>query len=77
MWDFWDLVNIEEFWEKRETFNTERWEVSFYCKDCEKMVETERKEGRKYIFICNDCKGSNVAIGTLSGLKDNYFRKKF
>jgi hypothetical protein len=25
MSNFWDLVNIEEFWNKREDFNPERW----------------------------------------------------
>lgn len=28
---------------KRETFNDERWDVAFYCKDCEEIVETDRK----------------------------------
>lgn len=77
MADFGDLVNIEEFWERRETFSPERGEVAFYCKDCEKMVETERKEWKKYIFVCKSCSGKNIAIGTEAGLKDNYFRKKF
>ena len=77
MGDFWDLVNIEEFWEKRETFNMERWEVAFYCKDCEKMVEVEREKPKKYIFTCKECWEKNVAIGTQAGLKDNYMRKKF
>lgn len=77
MWDFWDLVNIEEFWEKREYFNPERGEVSFYCKDCEKLVETERKNPKGYVFSCKECSGTNVAIWTEAGLKDNYMRKKF
>ncbi len=77
MWDFWDLVNIEEFWEKREYFNPERWDVAFYCKDCEKIVKTQRKEGKKYVFTCNDCSGNNIAIGTQTWLKDNYNRKRF
>ena len=35
---FWDLVNIEEF-DKRDYFKEDRWEVSFYCKDCKEIVE--------------------------------------
>lgn len=78
MSNFWDLVNIEEFWEKREYFNPERGEVAFYCKDCEELVETTRGEGKKkYEFICKKCEGKNVAIWTAAGLKENYFRKKF
>lgn len=77
MWDFGDLVNIEEFWEKREYFDPERGEVSFYCKDCEKIVETERDSKKKYMFHCRSCKSTNIAIGTAAGLKENYFRKKF
>jgi Zn finger protein HypA/HybF involved in hydrogenase expression len=77
MSDFWDLVNIEEFWEKRNYFETERWEISFYCKDCEAIVETERKKPKQYIFSCSKCEGTNIAIWTAAGLKENYFRKKF
>jgi len=72
MWNFWDLVNIEEFWEKRENFDTERWEVSFYCKDCHKIVETERKNPGWYVFICKVCSQNNIVIGTFQWLKDNY-----
>ena len=77
MSDFWDLVNIEEFGEKRNYFETERWEVSFYCKDCEAIVDTQRNKPKQYIFTCCKCKGKNIAIGTAAGLKENYFRKKF
>lgn len=72
MSDYSDLVNIEEFWEKRENFNPERWEVSFYCKDCEGIVETERPNPRGYKFICKKCKGKNIAVGTENWLKENY-----
>ncbi len=72
MSNFWDLVNIEQFWEKRETFNADRGDVSFYCKDCEVIVETERKNPRGYIFICQKCEGKNIAIWTQEWLKENY-----
>jgi len=77
MWDFWDLVNIEEFWEKRDYFDPERWEVAFYCKDCEKIVETKRNEKKKYDFSCTLCEGKDIAIWTEKWLQENYFRKKF
>lgn len=77
MSDYSDLVNIEEFWEKRENFNPERGEVAFYCKDCATQVETERPNPRGYKFTCKICKGSNIAVGTESGLKENYDRKRF
>jgi len=66
-----DLINIEEF-EKRDTFNPERWWVSFYCKDCKKIVETDRKNPKWYVFLCTICKWKNIVIGTLEGLKANY-----
>ena len=77
MWNFWDLVNIEEFGEKRENFDPERWPVAFYCKDCETVVETDRPKPRGYTFTCKKCSGKNIAIGTEKWLKDNYQRKRF
>ena len=75
MSNFWDLINVEELWDKRENFNKERWSVSFFCKDCEAIVETERKNPRWYIFICKKCKGKNIAIWTEEGLKSNYRKR--
>jgi Zn finger protein HypA/HybF involved in hydrogenase expression len=68
---FSDLVNIEEF-DKRDYFSQERWEVSFYCKDCKKIVETNRPDPNWYKFICNICSWTNIAIWTQEGLKSNY-----
>jgi hypothetical protein len=75
MSNFWDLINIDEF-EKRETFNEERWEISFYCKDCREIVETTRKNPKGYVFSCNICKWKNIAIGTYESLKDKFKIKK-
>jgi len=72
MSDYWDLVNIEELWEKKENFEKERGKVSFYCKDCEIIVDTERPNPRWYKFICKKCSGKHIVIGTDRGLKDNY-----
>ncbi len=66
-----DLINIDDF-EKRENFNSERGEVAFYCKDCETIVETTRKNPNGYTFICNTCQWTNIAVGTLAWLKENY-----
>ncbi len=77
MADFWDLVNIEEFGEKRNYFEQERWDISFYCKDCEELVKTSREKPKQYIFTCNTCNGTNIAIWTHAWLRENYFRKKF
>ncbi|MDA9129096.1 hypothetical protein N9J72_01300 [Candidatus Gracilibacteria bacterium] len=77
MGDFGDLVNIEEFGEKREIFDLERGDVAFYCKDCTEIVQTQRTSPKGYEFSCDICEGKNIAIGTEKGLKENYFRKKF
>jgi hypothetical protein len=66
-----DLVNIEEF-EKKDNFVNDRWEVSFYCKDCKKLVETSRPKPNGYVFVCKICKWKNIAIWTREWLKTNY-----
>ena len=70
-----DLINIESF-EKKCTFNPERWEVSFFCKNCNKIVETKRPNTNGYVFICNECKGKNIAIWTNEWLITNYKIKR-
>ena len=67
-----DLVNVEELWSKKEEFVEERWEVCFYCKDCETLVEVERPNPKGYTFVCKTCGGKNIAIGTKEGLKEMY-----
>ncbi|MFK7780160.1 MAG: hypothetical protein QM490_03345 [Candidatus Gracilibacteria bacterium] len=71
MSNFGDLINIEEF-DKRDNFTKDRGDVSFFCKDCRKIVQAERPNTKGYTFICPDCKGKNIAIGTAEGLKSNY-----
>jgi Zn finger protein HypA/HybF involved in hydrogenase expression len=66
-----DLVNIEEF-EKKDDFKQERWKVSFYCKDCNKIVETDRLKSNAYIFVCKTCKRKNIVIWTYEWLKTTY-----
>lgn len=66
-----DLVNIEEF-DKKENFNPERGDVSFYCKECKKIVETNRPNPKGYSFICKICSSDNISIWTLEWLKSNY-----
>lgn len=70
-----ELVNVEEFWDKKEVFSMERWEVSFYCKDCEVIVETERPDPKWYTFKCKKCWNWNIAIWTENWLKENYHIK--
>jgi Zn finger protein HypA/HybF involved in hydrogenase expression len=71
MSDFWDLINIEEF-DKRESFNKERWNITFYCKDCRKIIEAERPNVNGYTFVCPICKWKHVVIWTEEWLKTNY-----
>ena len=72
MSNFWDLVNIEEFWNYREDFNPERWEVTFYCKDCEKIVETIRDENQVFKFYCKECNWENIAVWTEEWIKSKF-----
>ncbi len=41
MSNFWDLINIEEF-DKRDNFKEDRWDISFYCKDCKKNSRSRK-----------------------------------
>jgi len=72
MSNFWDLVNIEEFWDKREDFSIERWEITFYCKDCQEIVEITRPEPKWFTFICNKCEWKNIAVWTEQWIKTKY-----
>ncbi|MBD3328335.1 hypothetical protein GF340_03450 [Candidatus Peregrinibacteria bacterium] len=45
--------------------------IYFFCKDCEKIVET-KPVGRKFVYKCNVCGTKNVAFGTLESLKNFY-----
>ena len=67
-----DLLNVDDFWEKRITFNEERWEISFFCKDCNEIVETERPNPKWYTFKCKKCGWTNLAVWTQEWLKENY-----
>lgn len=69
-----DLVNIDEF-KKREDFSLERWDITFYCKDCEKLVEAIRKNPSWYKFICPLCNWWNISIWTFEWIKENYKNK--
>jgi hypothetical protein len=71
MSNFSDLINIDEI-NKKEDFTEDRWTVSFYCKDCKKIVETKRPNTNWYLFICNLCNWKNIAIWTYEWLKSNY-----
>ena len=46
--------------------------IVFYCKDCEKIVNTDRV-GKKYVYKCKDCGTKNVAFGTDKSIK-SFFR---
>ncbi|MBD3360930.1 hypothetical protein GF366_03965 [Candidatus Peregrinibacteria bacterium] len=46
--------------------------IIFYCKDCEKIVDTERV-GRKYVYKCKKCGTKNVAFGTERSIR-SFFR---
>jgi len=70
-----DLINIDEF-KKRETFSEERWDISFYCKDCKKIVETNRETPKWYVFLCKECSWKNISLWTCEWLKSNYKIKK-
>jgi len=72
MWNYSDLINVEEFGDKREYFIEERWDMSYYCKDCKLIVEAERKHPQKFVFECKTCGEKNVSLWTLESLRTKY-----
>lgn len=46
--------------------------IIFYCKDCGKVVDTE-KVGKKYVYKCKVCGTKNVAFGTEKSIR-SFFR---
>lgn len=79
-----DLVNVPSFGKKREsTFNPERGEMAYWCRDCRKQVEPIHlepqkvgKQVREFLYECPICHSRRVAIGTVEGLKEHYERKR-
>ena len=71
-----DLVNIPTFEKRKEEFSQERWVVIFYCRDCQKNTEASRLDPEKYLYECPLCKGKNISIGTESGVKEVYGKRR-
>ena len=71
-----EVINIEDFWDKRLYFSQERGNITFYCKDCKDIVKTERISNWKYIFTCIICWWENISIGTEEWIKEMYKLKK-
>ncbi|MFC1749341.1 hypothetical protein ACFL2V_11100 [Pseudomonadota bacterium] len=46
--------------------------IVYYCKDCEKVVDT-KPVGRKFVYKCAICGTKNVAFGTEKSVT-NYYR---
>lgn len=49
--------------------------LKFYCKDCEKFVDTT-PVGQKFVYRCNVCQTKNVAFGSEKSLKNFYHIKE-
>ena len=72
MSNFGDLINIDEYWDKKEQFNDDRGWIAYYCKDCKKIVEVEKNKKKEFNFKCLECSWNEVVIGTFEWLKSNY-----
>lgn len=72
MSNFGDLINIDEYWDKREQFNEDRWGIAYYCKDCKNIVDIEKIDWKEYNFSCKQCSWKEIVIGTFEWLKSNY-----
>lgn len=63
--DFANLVLV------KKDESPEESNVSFYCKDCKKLVKVKKHE-KKLRFHCLECKGEKVAFGTEKSLISHY-----
>ena len=50
-----DLVNVTSYGKEKITFETERGEVTFFCHECNDIVETNRKNPKRMKFTCKTC----------------------
>ena len=64
MSNFGDVINIDEYGDKRADFKDDRGGISYYCKDCKKIVEVDVVENKKYNYTCTQCTWKDVVIGT-------------
>ncbi len=75
-----DLINVPTFGKKREsTFEEDRGELAFWCRNCEKIVEAVhlppakiKKKMRKNRYSCPECRGEHISISSEAGLRDKY-----
>ena len=67
-----DLLNIDDSFEKKVSFSDERGDVTFYCKDCEDIVNATREDPKWYVFKCEKCSWSNISIWTKEWIMQNY-----
>lgn len=70
-----NLINVAGYGKEKITFNPDRGDVGFFCHDCKKVVEVDRPHPTKLIFVCKNCKGKKIAIGTQEGLREHYEKK--
>lgn len=45
--------------------------IIYYCLDCKKLVKPKRV-GKKFQFSCAECKGKNVAFGSMASIAKYY-----
>lgn len=70
-----DLVNIPTFEKRKVEFSSDRGNIAFYCRDCQKNVEAIRLNPEKYLYECPLCSGKNIALGTESSIKEVYGKR--
>lgn len=49
--------------------------IVFYCQDCHKNVEVQKKAGKGISFACKTCGSSKIYYGTAQGVEDFFKRK--
>lgn len=54
----------------------ENIQILFFCRDCQKVVDSPEKQGNKYEYKCPLCKSDKVAFGTRAAICDFFHIKE-
>lgn len=54
----------------------EKTQILFFCRDCQKVVDSPEKQGGKYEYKCPLCHSDKVAFGTRAAVQDFFHIKE-
>ena len=61
--------------ENEDDYSGRRGAITYYCRDCHKLITPKKHKKKAYRFVCSECEGENVAWGTEASI-NAHFRLK-